>query len=210
MSEVGPFEAMRRASEVRAAIIASAKSHRATIGQTFRAFDQDGDKIIAPLEMLHGLRALHVPEQLDFLLDLEAAISLVETFDLDHDGKLTEQDWRDYFRQMTPDEQLALRPANEEDWALGSVADPPLGIGRTASEDTRADDIGRMSSRADWHDSLREFDTGIELGTGAFGKVHLWTEKSTGRQFACKKINKLELDAADMVSTSKHDHRNAL
>ena len=217
MASVGVFEAMRRATEVRGAIIASAQRHGATVGQTFRAFDRDGDGVIAPLEMLHGLRSLHVPEALDFLMDLEAAVSLVESFDLDHDGRLTEQDWRDYFRQPTPDQQrppaqhrqqqqLPQQQRQQQQQRGGAsprqislepevqlAADLPIGIGRTASEDARVDDIRRMSSTHEWHDSLREYEMGIELGTGAFGKVHLWTEKSTGRRFACKKIVSLHL-----------------
>ena len=57
----------------------------------------------------------------------------------------------------------------------------------------------RQTSTAEWHDSIREYETGEEIGEGAFGKVHLWTLIATGQRFACKKINKLQMEEADMV-----------
>ena len=61
------------------------------------------------------------------------------------------------------------------------------------------DDLRRQTSTADWHDSIREYETGAELGEGSFGKVHLWTRKATGKRFACKTMNKLRMDEGDMV-----------
>ena len=223
-AETGVFERMRRAQEVRAAVARIAQRNRATVGQTFRAFDADHDGVVTAAEMLRGLQALRVPEAVSFRLDAIAVADVVESFDLDHDGRLTEQDWRDYFRQLRQEQEAA---AGHEvaagvlagDWmlhntALSEAAEPQPTLQpadsvhpdarlqpllRTASEDDRVDDMRRQTSTAEWHDSIREYETGEEIGEGAFGKVHLWTLIATGQRFACKKINKLQMEEADMV-----------
>jgi len=198
-AETGVFERMRRAQEVRAAVARIAQRNRATVGQTFRAFDADHDGVVTAAEMLRGLQALRVPEAVSFRLDATAVADVVESFDLDHDGRLTEQDWRDYFRQLRQEQEAAqpqpsLQPADSVH--PDARLQPLL---RTASEDDRVDDMRRQTSTAEWHDSIREYETGEEIGEGAFGKVHLWTLIATGQRFACKKINKLQMEEADMV-----------
>ena len=177
------FEAMRRGQTVRKLVLEKARRHGADIDKTFRAFDTDRDGAISPRELAHGLRELHVSEALDFALDEAAAESLVATFDLDHDGRLTAGDWHDYFSELpTP---------------------PKKPIVRVSSEDRRAQSrVDRERARNashEWHPSLREFETVRHLGQGAFGKVELWVEKATGRRYACKMVNKLQLDMGDEV-----------
>lgn len=159
---VGVFEQIRRAKEVGLALARVAQRNRASVGQTFRAFDTDSSGAITPEQMMHGLRRMGVPEMLSFRLDKPSVVSLVDSFDLDHDGVLTEQDWRDYFRQLRrelerdsePQNTLVAEPLQPVDSA---VADADTPLSRTASDDHRIDELRRQTSSADWHDSIREY-----------------------------------------------------
>ena len=159
---VGVFEQIRRTKEVSLALARVARRNRATVGQTFRDFDTDSSGAITPEQMMHGLCRMRVPEMLSFRLDRPTVVSLVDSFDLDHDGVLTEQDWRDYFRRLrgelerdnAPQNTPVAEPLQSVDSA---VADTPLA--RTASEDGRIDELRGQTSSADWHDSIREYAT---------------------------------------------------
>eukprot|EP01043_Picozoa_sp_COSAG02_P037579 COSAG02_NODE_2831_length_7935_cov_5.630296_7_plen_296_part_00 len=196
---VGVFEQMRRAKEVSAAIARTARRNRITVGQAFREFDSDNSGAITPDEMLTGLRKFGVFEALNFTVDGPTAVGLVESFDLDHDGVLTERDWRDYFRALRRELEQDTQHQNAPHLQPvdSTVVDTPLA--RTSSDDNRVDALRRQTSTAEWHDSIREYETGAEIGEGSFGKVHLWTHRATGRQYACKKMNKLRMDEEDMV-----------
>lgn len=199
VDSVGVFEQMRRAKEASTAIARASRRNRITVGQAFRDFDSDNSGAITPTEMVNGLRRFGVDEALSFPVDGPTAVGLVASFDLDHDGVLTEQDWRDYFwalrRELERDTQQYnaqhLQPVDSN-----AVNKP---VARTASEDNRVDALRHQTSTGEWHDSIREYETGAEIGEGSFGKVHLWMHRATGRQYACKKMNKLRMDEVDMV-----------
>lgn len=199
VDSIGVFEKMRRAKEVSAAIARTARRNRITVGQAFRDFDSDNSGAITPEEMVNGLRKFGVIEGLDFLVDGPAAVGIVESFDLDHDGVLTERDWRDNFRDLRREleQETQQQNATHLQPVDSTVVDSPLA--RTASDDNRVDTLRCQTSTAEWHDSIREYETGAEIGEGSFGKVHLWTHRATGRQYACKKMNKLRMDEEDMV-----------
>lgn len=187
--------------QVSLAVARIAHKKRITVGQAFRSFDADNSGAIDPEEMLRGLVRLGVRETLSFPLDKDTVGSLVKSLDLDHDGLLTEKDWRDYFGHLRKELEQRETQQDLEDLPLQPVdsttADLPLA--RTTSAENRLDEIRRQTSSGEWHDSIREYETGAEIGKGSFGKVHLWTHKATGHQYACKKMNKLRMDTEDMV-----------